>query len=283
MLSASGCDLLQIVNYEMDVIWAEVDGQKLKLDVCWPDSDEQLPMIVNFHSGGWSKYSKELDIPLCIYLANQGFTVFNVNYRLAPGDKFPAQVNDALGAVIWAKDHAHDYNGDPAKVAVMGSSSGGNLAVMVGMAGFDPFFEPTAAEQSKHNSQVDAVISLYGVYDMYETYAMHGWFEQFSDPRKILEDYLGGSPDEVPEFYDRASPTWYLYQTPVIPRTLIICGDQDPLFSQSEMWAKAMHTKRMPYTFFISDNMTHGYTSFPLTGSAYNAYDKIADFLDEHL
>ena len=37
--------------------------------------------------------------------------VFNINYRLAPEFKFPAQVNDGLGGVIWAKDHAEKYSG----------------------------------------------------------------------------------------------------------------------------------------------------------------------------
>ena len=53
-----------------------------------------------------------------------------VAYRLAPEHKFPAGVVDSFAALQWAAQHAHEFGGDPACVAIGGDSAGANLSAV---------------------------------------------------------------------------------------------------------------------------------------------------------
>ena len=57
-----------------------------------------------------------------------GCAVVSVEYRLAPEDRFPAAADDAYAATRWSADHAADLDIDASRIAVGGSSAGGNLA-----------------------------------------------------------------------------------------------------------------------------------------------------------
>lgn len=87
-------------------------------------------VIVNYHGGGWVFGSLEQDDYLCHLIAAQNFVVISVDYRLAPEWPFPAPFDDCYAAAKWAFDHRADF-GHHGKIAVMGSSAGGNLAAAV--------------------------------------------------------------------------------------------------------------------------------------------------------
>ena len=78
----------KVENIVRDVVWVQVEEMNLTLDVFYPDGGPH-PMVVNIHGGGWIIGSKEQDEALCRYVAQQGYTVFNINYRLAPQHPFP--------------------------------------------------------------------------------------------------------------------------------------------------------------------------------------------------
>ena len=76
-----------------------------------------------------------------------------------------SMVEDALGAVIWAKDHAARYKGDPDRIAVSGHSAGGHLAAMVTVAANDPYFTPTYQSDQGNDASVDIGIPVSGIFD----------------------------------------------------------------------------------------------------------------------
>jgi len=285
-----GCPISKIPLLPIDepaykakrVTYAEVDGEKLAFDAYWPEGKGPFPMVIYIHGGAWSKPGQEVfSEPLCKWLANQGYVVFNVSYRLAPKYKFPAQVNDVLGAVIYAKEHAERFNGDPTRVAVMGDSAGGNLAAMVALAWDDPFFKPSYAGNGKTTARPQALVLLFPVLDVVELYDMMGLYIIVENPQQIAKNYMGGTPSEMPEQYRRASPLYRVRKD--MPPTLLICGADDPLLPQVKKFKRKLDELGVPNGLYIAVGETHGFTAMDFTKGASDAYFAISAFLDMEL
>lgn len=103
-----------------------------------PDSSDLKPLVVYFHGGGF--VIADLDVydggPRGVSRFVNA-VVLSVHYRQAPENKFPAAHDDAVAAYKWALANAQSIGGDPRKVAVMGESAGGNLAINVSIAARD--------------------------------------------------------------------------------------------------------------------------------------------------
>lgn len=97
-----------------------------------PQGQSPFPVLVYFHGGGWVVGNLETVDLLCRMMTNAaGCIVASVNYRHAPEHKFPIPAEDAYAATEWIGRHAATFGGDAARIAVSGSSSGGNLAAVV--------------------------------------------------------------------------------------------------------------------------------------------------------
>jgi acetyl esterase/lipase len=114
-----------------DVIYKR--DHDLPLDVYEPSS--YLATLVDIHGGGWFHGDKAKDEDLATRLAQCGFRVVVPNYRLTPAYRFPAGVDDVLDAGAWARSTAA---AGLEKVAFIGSSAGGNLAVEAALASGQP-------------------------------------------------------------------------------------------------------------------------------------------------
>ena len=102
-------------------------------------SEDRLhPVVVYFHGGGW--VIADLDVydggPRGVSKMADAVVV-SCSYRQAPENKFPAAHEDAVAAYKWVLDNAQTFHGDTQKVAVMGESAGGNLAINVAIAARD--------------------------------------------------------------------------------------------------------------------------------------------------
>ena len=122
------------------VLWtAEGKGnQTVTLHVFLPKdhkpSDERA-VTVWIHGGGWKSGAPDLMFPHCRYFASRGAIAISVVYRLAT-DGGPVTVHDSLDdcrtAIRHLRSHARELGIDPAKIAVLGDSSGGHLAAALG-------------------------------------------------------------------------------------------------------------------------------------------------------
>ena len=106
------------------------DGNKYHLfDVYYPEkTNSPLPVIIDIHGGGWVYGTKEINKIYCMLLAKQGYTVFNINYRLIPNCDFAGQMNDVSLALKYIYSHLGDYPCDKSRVYLTGDSAGGQLA-----------------------------------------------------------------------------------------------------------------------------------------------------------
>ena len=97
------------------------------LDIYRPkNASGKLPVIVNFHGGGWIYGTKETYRWYCMSLAEQGFAVVNPSYRLAPKHRFPAAFADINGVFGFVLKHAAEYGFDTDRIIGIGDSAGAN-------------------------------------------------------------------------------------------------------------------------------------------------------------
>lgn len=102
-----------------------------------------LPVILYFHGGGFVIADIETyDAAPRAVARLVNAVVISAHYRQAPENKFPAAHDDAIAAYKWVLANASQYGGDPKRVAVMGESAGGNLAINVAMAARDQGLQP---------------------------------------------------------------------------------------------------------------------------------------------
>ena len=88
--------------------------ERLKVDVYYPQTLKDCPVIVWFHSGGLTSGHKGIPVEL----KKKGLVVIGVNYRLLPNVTIDSCLDDAAEAVAWAFRHAKEYNGDCRKIFV---------------------------------------------------------------------------------------------------------------------------------------------------------------------
>lgn len=107
-----------------------------RLDIYRPRAlPRPLPVMLYIHGGGFVVCSKETHRGIAVLnAAGPGYLVFNINYRLAPANRFPAAIEDACAAYCWVVANAARFGGDPRRIVVAGESAGGNLALGVAIA-----------------------------------------------------------------------------------------------------------------------------------------------------
>jgi acetyl esterase len=103
-----------------------------------PQGAGPFPTLLDLHGGAWNNKDRMANAPMDEAIARSGVLVVAVDMTLAPEAPYPACVQDASYAVRWLKWKAPEWNGDPAGLGVLGSSSGGHVAQLLGMRPRDP-------------------------------------------------------------------------------------------------------------------------------------------------
>ena len=91
----------------------------------------QRPVLLFFHGGYWVIGHKDLMGFMAPAITITPALLVPVGYRLAPGAKYPDQVNDCRAALRWVHDNIAGYGGDPSQIYVSGHSAGGHLAALI--------------------------------------------------------------------------------------------------------------------------------------------------------
>ena len=115
----------------LDVVYDESNPKICMLDVYRVDSQEAQPAVIIIHGGGFSAGDKKYRKGLAEYFALNGFTVFCVNYGLAPDYIFPAPIKHLVTASNFVYDNAEKFGADRNRIFVCGDSAGGYYASML--------------------------------------------------------------------------------------------------------------------------------------------------------
>jgi acetyl esterase len=98
-----------------------------------PAGPGPFPLLLDVHGGGWTIGDRSSNEPISRAIAASGAVVAAVDYRLAPGHPYPAQVADVSYALCWFRSRAAEFNVDPDTAGLLGSSSGGHTAMLAAM------------------------------------------------------------------------------------------------------------------------------------------------------
>jgi acetyl esterase/lipase len=211
---------------ERDIVYHATPQRPLLLDVYCPQvppaRGDLYSAVIVVHGGAWRYGDKgEVFTAHNQYLASQGYVVFDIQYRLSDEAKHPAPLEDIRAAVRWVKHYSAAYRVDGEKVALLGRSAGGHLALLTAYRANEPGGEGT---------DVCAVVAIYPPTDLRMWYA---------PAESDIAHYLHGVPDEHPENY--ASTSVLEYARGGLPPTLLVQGYRDDLVLPSH--SELLHNK----------------------------------------
>src|SRR5437870_10447907 len=108
-------------------------GRQLMARIYQPQGAGPFPTVLDLHGGAWRRKDRLAEEPMDRAIAASGVLVVAIDLRLSEEAPYPASVQDANYGVRWVKSKAAEWNGDPAKIGVYGSSSGGHVAQLLAM------------------------------------------------------------------------------------------------------------------------------------------------------
>ena len=181
--------------------------RELHLDLFRPAKAGKYPALILVHGGGWRSGNKTMQGPLAMHIAAQEYVTACVEYRLSPEALYPAAIYDIKAAIRYLRANALKYNIDPGKIAVSGSSAGGQLAALVGMTNGLKKFDGNEGNNAV-SAEVQAIIDMDGILD-------------FTDPNESAKDtdptkrsagayWFGATYKEAPQKWIEASPINYV-------------------------------------------------------------------------
>ena len=282
-----------------------VGDLQIKAEVHRFDDDVARPVVVWIHGGALIAGNRRGVRGVVETMMEEGYVVVSIDYRLAPETKLPSIIEDLEDAFAWLHARGPElFNADTSRIAVMGSSAGGYLALT---AGFRAEPRPTA------------VVSFWGYGDL-----VGDWYSQPSDhprhnqrPISAKEAYaqVGGPP--ISEAPDRDGDGWvfYIYArqnglwpiavsgwdphaelerfypfmpvknvTSEFPPTMLIHGtdDTDVPYEQSRMMASEFEEHGVDYDLVTVPGAEHGLGGGDPKSVA-EAYDKALAWVNRYL
>ena len=108
-------------------------GRQLMARIYQPQGAGPFPTLLDLHGGAWRRKDRLAEEPMDRAIAASGVLVVAIDMRMSGEAPYPASVQDANYGVRWLKSRAAEWNGDPSKIGVYGSSSGGHIGELLGM------------------------------------------------------------------------------------------------------------------------------------------------------
>lgn len=224
-------------------------------------------VIVYLHGGGWVCGSiAQYDTLGRKLAACTGYTVVLVEYRLAPEHPFPAALDDAWTATVWAAEQLPRLAGPALPLVVAGDSAGGNLAAVVALRARD-LGGPRLAMQLLVYPVVDTDLRRPSYLDPTTQMLLTR-----DDCARFLQCY-------VPDMERRTSRDVAPLRAPDLtglPATVMITAEFDPLRDEGEAYAARLVAAGVPVSFRRFRRQPHGF--FQLT-NILDASDRAVEFL----
>lgn len=236
--------------------------QSLPIRIYTPAGSGPFPITVWFHGGYFVRGSLDSNDRKCRFLTKHAnCTVVAVDYRRAPEHPFPAAVNDSYAAVKWAAENPDVLLGNPDRLAVAGSSAGGNLAAAVSLMARDRDDTPNIRYQFLGVPVLDlAFDSAPPVVDLDRPRSFEENAEGYGLTRREMELnrdlYLQSDIDAMHPY---ASPL-RARNLRGLPPTQIITAGFDPLRDDGWGYAKRLREADVPVTHSNYDDMPHSVT-----------------------
>lgn len=281
------------VQLVSNVVYAQVPdrgytNKPLTMHLVIPQDKKPHPVILYINGGGFINANKDGYMQQWLDLAEHGYVVASMTYRVAPTSTFPAPLEDVKSAVRFLRANAEKFHIDAKHIGVFGGSAGGYLAAMAGttngVKGFDK------GENLSYSSDVQAVVDVYGVSDVTKIGADYNKAVQKTHESAAATEALwvngspvfGGKDGGIManlEGAKAANPLTYISQKTA--PFLLMHGDADVLVSpsQTELLRAELAKHNIEATRYLVKGAAHGgpYWVQP------EIMDIVIAFYDKHL
>lgn len=247
--------------FEKGIVYSQVDGADLKLDFARPAGDGPYPCVICIHGGGFQLGNREEMHPMLSLLVRNGFAAATITYRLTPKHRLPAAIEDAKCAARFLRERAKELKIDPNRVAALGASAGGMIALMVGLTDSRDGFDGRG--HAGQSSSVQAVVNFFGPTDLTTLQPTPEGLKQIrqayrKDFDQVMADALG-STDRTAAIYKLMSPIRYVHKRG--PPVLTLHGTLDPLVGQEQATKlhAALKSVAVPEELILVEKAGHGW------------------------
>lgn len=169
-----------------NIVYDSSTGRNLHLDAFINPSKAKLPALIIIHGGGWKSGTKEMQSPMAEQIAVAGYQTFTIEYRLSDEAIYPAATDDVINAIRYLKKNAKEFKIDKKKIAIVGTSSGAQMASLIG---------------TKYPNEIQAVINIDGILAFHHPDSTEG---------KYAALFLGGTYEEKPDVWNDASALFHV-------------------------------------------------------------------------
>lgn len=216
------------------------------------DAPQPLPAVMYFHGGGWVMGDKNTHDRLVreIAVGTPAAVVF-VNYTPSPEAKYPVPIEEAYAATKFIAENSKTFNLDPSKLAVMGDSVGGNMAIAVCLLAKERK-APAIQYQVLFYPVTDAGMNT----ESYNLFADGPWLTKPA-MKWFWDQYL---PDVNERKKITASPLQAsIDQLKGLPPALVITDEFDVLRDEGEAFAKKLNEAGVPVTPVRFESIIHDF------------------------
>ena len=155
---------------ESDVTIQTSDLAELTATLYRP-AEPAIAAVIDVHGGAWTSGDRTMNAVIARHLAANGIAVLALDFRMPPAAAYPAMVTDIAGGIRWMKTHAGDVGTDASRVGILGTSSGGHLALLAALRPADVRYAGTGAANGP-DIAVPFVVVCWPVSDPHARYQM---------------------------------------------------------------------------------------------------------------
>lgn len=249
-----------------------------KYDLIAPNTAKKLPVVFYFHGGAWSSGDKYGYTMFCSHLAQKGYIVCNIDYRLMPKVGIKTCIADCILAIRHFAKHSetllkkYEFSATPnfENTFLVGDSAGAHISSL--LAGL------SAQKNKKLPIKISALGLYYGVYD----------FEHLDDdPSPIMQDlnnYWLIAEKNPKEIYKKISSTNYISTN--YPPCFLTSGEIDKLHFQTEVFVKLLksYNIQIDYLSFNKSRIDaeHAFLNAGFLPSAKEAFERLTNFFEKY-
>lgn len=242
-------------SIQFDRRYKLVGSRELHIDIFLPaaaNRKSQSMMLV--HGGGWRSGNKSHLYALANLLAQSGYTVFLPEYRLSAEALYPAGLVDLNDAIVWIKSQAENYDIQPDQLAIVGGSSGGQMAALLAYTADQSLFKTSVDDDTRVNAMVD----LDGVLDFTTPLAIK--YENKAGDQSAVGLWFGGAMEKTADKWQQASAAKHVH--PQAPPTLIISSGQQRFTAGKETVMRQLDEYGIRNKYVEYDEILHTFWLF---------------------
>lgn len=266
-----------------DVVYSNVQGVELKMQIFRPWTDDtakeqpKYPLIVFVQGSAWTFPDVYYEIPQLSQFAREGYVVATLTHRNSlDGHPFPECLQDVKTGIRFLRKHASEYKIDLDRIGIWGTSSGGNLALLVGLTGDEERYKTD--EYAQYSDSVKTVIDCFGPADFTSVLNKIEYMDEES--KKIFQGLRGENTEENIKRLLEINPVNHIKKGKNYPPFLLLHGNNDSLvdFSQSKLMFHKLSDAGYDARLICVDGAPHegSFWSRELLGM-------IKDFVDKNL